>query len=545
MDIREAEEYAIALLACTIQPCSTPIFVGLVLRHAPGSYLYQVGAPIKGAGFVRYIAIDPGAASSKDFLGIEPDALPTYRWSVIYISEPVGGALSLPLQLSAPLKDSRKSRYLVIPGWTLSALREQGFTFTSAPHLPRLIRHTSTSDPSFIFTHKELSTQIRIHAGWCDLDKGLWVSVDFVDVDRYMVIQTEPTHTDNAADDAPCSLVHVQDWDRNVAFLPTRRQPADVGMDQSKLRWTQRREFVAMGRTVRLTLVDPGSHRLQDDSNDPRDELWILGMELVFPWNIHSLQVIPQPWARILPSGPSFRRSRWPSRAHEKDGFRCTYPVLFLHQPRTVNASQGCMFILFNRHRSEEVRVHVGWCDHDRGLWASVEFVDARTDGARCAEPVHDELSLAPERRLAGCPFPHVKDWALLADLANAPPGDFEWTTPPTESKLLARYRVFSVLNRAVRLRMSRGLSESSTGDERVASDDAWLLAVDFPLAWNTDIPAIPPPRRIELPVQEASDSLPTAPMFEETAASSLPKRPGRSWKCLVPKYLLPHHRAS
>ena len=77
------------------------------------------------------------------------------------------------------------------------------------------------------------------------------------------------------------------------------------------------------------------------------------------------------------------------------------------------------MFILFNRHRSEEVRVHVGWCDHDRGLWASVEFVDARTDGARCAEPVHDELSLAPERRLVGCPFPHVKDWALLADLAT------------------------------------------------------------------------------------------------------------------------------
>ena len=191
------------------------------------------------------------------------------------------------------------------------------------------------------------------------------------------------------------------------------------------------------------------------------------------------------------------------------------------------------MFVLHSARRHEDVRVHVGWCEHDRGLWASVEFVDADTNAARCAEPVHDDTALAraPELRLAGCPFPHVKDWELLTDPASdtSVPSDLAWTTPAAGSAHLARCRTFSVLDRTVRLRLSRETSRDPAMAGRMVCDDVWVLEVDFPVVWRTDIPAIPPPRRVE----------PAAlPYKEKTPSSSSSERSGRSWKRLVPKLL-------
>ena len=140
-------------------------------------------------------------------------------------------------------------------------------------------------------------------------------------------------------------------------------------------------------------------------------------------------------------------------------------------------------------------------------------------------------LARAPELRLAGCPFPHVKDWELLTDPASdtSVPSDLAWTTPAAGSAHLVRCRTFSALDRTVRLRLSRETSRDPAMAGRMVCDDVWVLEVDFPVVWRTNIPAIPPPRRVE----------PAAlPYKEKTPSSSSSERSGRSWKRLVPKLL-------
>ena len=423
---------------------------------------------------------------------MRPDTRPTYRWADLYIAQPVGAA-ALPAQPSSPQSDSGKSRYIVIPGWSLTTLRAQGFNFASAtdPHLPRLITRPSTRDPLFIFTHSEKGIQIRIHTGWCDRDKGLWATVEFVDLSSYVAVLAERTHTDQVPG-ATCILRHVKDWNRTSMAVSPKRTSFSPPPDRTKLRWTRSHEFTALGRTVNLSLVDPGPNKV-DDTDDSRDELWVLGIEAVFPW---STQPIPTSNPPPLSQEPQLIALRRPSLGSQQQGnFKCTFPQKYPYRPRSVDASQGQMFVFQSPRRHEEVRVHVGWCNHDRGLWACVEFVDTTTNGAKCAEPVHDDTTNPPETRLAGCPFVHVKDWACVPQSSKDVPPDSDQAGITNGSTRLVRTREFSVLERTMRLRISREPSPDPTKTAAMVGDDSWVLEVELPSRWKANVPPIPPPR--------------------------------------------------
>ena len=492
VDLRRTGDYGIALLACQVRNRKKTMFVGLVLRRDPGSYLYKVGAPFKGAGFVRYVTMHPDDPKTKELLGLRGDMLPTYRWSDLYISQPIGSQSNLISQPFSPHPDIAKAQYMVIPGWFLNTLREQGFDLqasTRDPYLPRLIRRPSARDPLFVFTHPEKSIQIRIHADWCERDNGLWLSVEFVDPAKYVAVLAEDIH---ASSDARfvCALTHVKDWSRSTPASPTRRLSIGSSPDPFRLRWTRHREFTALGRTVNLSLVDPSADR-SDSMDDPRDELWVLGIDVSLPSDAPPIPTSNPPPLSQEPQAIALRKPIPLARNQGQNDFKCTFPSTNPYQPRPVDASHGQMYTFLNSRRHEEVRVHIGWCDHDRGMWACVEFVDTTTNGPRCPEAIHDDVSIARDVRLAGCSFTHVKDWDLITADAMSCSGE-----PIQRSAPLSRCRTFTALERTVRLRLSReSVRTPLRADTRGISDDTWVLDVEFPVRWKTTIPRIPPPR--------------------------------------------------
>ena len=329
-------EYCLAPLACRFSPDSATApgrcSVCLVLRRPDkASTTYEIGAEFRAAGFARYVTIDFADPESKSILGVGPHNKPTYRWKDVYISQPITHPSERLIPTAPTYTEGHGAQFIIVPHWILRSLHDEGFEIVH-PDNPHAPKHVSTNEGQmYVFHNRKLKEEVRVHAGWCAGEKGLWITVEFVDITTNGAVCVEPVHdlvppnakrSSKVVQDPisrPCNHNHVRDW----SVSPSDASGNAITLDELKLRWARYRTFEKLGRAVHLRVVGTGSDDEKADSAPPHDQQWVLGIELGLPWS--QKQSIPPP-ANAKPTYPVHKHRIAIPRLKKPKPFRARIP---------------------------------------------------------------------------------------------------------------------------------------------------------------------------------------------------------------------------
>ena len=287
-------EFYVALLACRMDDPSS-IAIGLLLRRFGDSYLYRVGAHLKG-GFARYVSITKPELPST----VSGQEISTLEWSDIYIlqqNRTFGSSKRLDFHSpSAP-------RYVVVPLWVVNTLQAIGFNSALPdPHIKRLLHPRKVQ--TYAFECQSSNEELRVHVGWCS-SLGLLVYAEVVDIPSSNVISTmgndaKPEGTSFVPsiclDCSKTTPRHTMSWMSNAPSVNTPLHSPPL--DTSGLRWKSHRTLSALDRTVHLRVAESAVARGRPDGGS----IFVLGIAPAAPWN--TAQAIPAGSQSAAPLGP-------------------------------------------------------------------------------------------------------------------------------------------------------------------------------------------------------------------------------------------------
>lgn len=294
------------------------------------SDVYEVGADLLGEGFTRYLIVNFSDPSWNSFINLKIDTmgpqLEASRWKGIRIAQPILREHSV--RASPAYSEGHGAQFIIIPRWIIQSLENAGFKsiHPDKPHEAKLV--SATQGHMFVFQSESLHEEVRVHAGWCPgsagEERGLWLSVEIVDITTEGAVLIEDIHdllldvgadkgtghkvkNSGATGDATsskssensaqpcCNRVHVRDWD---ATGPLFEKPAHrPALDDRGLRWARYRTFSKLNRVVHLRVVDAGAGN-EGPEADQKDKEWVVGVEVETPWG----RAVEGPFLEIPPS---------------------------------------------------------------------------------------------------------------------------------------------------------------------------------------------------------------------------------------------------